>query len=97
MADKGGIISESILTLAHRQKKVPNHIKNQKNLNKLFTEICVKFELSAQGSDLAPFVGNGTKVKTSSEIKPPLLSARNRNLPKPINFKSSNIDWYENK
>ena len=26
----------------------------------------------AQGSDLAPFVGNGTKIKIPSEIKPPL-------------------------
>ena len=31
-----------------------------------------KFKLSAQGSDLAPFVGNATKVKIPSEIKLPL-------------------------
>ena len=31
-----------------------------------------KFKFSAQESDLAPFVGNGTKVKMPSEIKPPL-------------------------
>ena len=30
------------------------------------------FKFSAQGSDLAPFVGNGTKIKILSEIKPPL-------------------------
>ena len=29
-------------------------------------------EFSAQRSDLPPFVGNGTKVKISSEINPPL-------------------------
>ena len=28
----------------------------------------------AQGIDLAPFVGNGTKIKTPSEIKPPLIA-----------------------
>ena len=31
-----------------------------------------KLKFSAQGSNLAPFVGNGTKIKISSEIKPPL-------------------------
>ena len=30
------------------------------------------FKFSAQGSDLVPFVGNLTKVKIPSEIKPPL-------------------------
>ena len=29
-------------------------------------------KFTAQGSDLAPFVGNGTKIKIPSEIKPPL-------------------------
>ena len=32
------------------------------------------FKFSAQGSDLAPFIGNGTKVKIFSEIKPPLTN-----------------------
>ena len=31
-----------------------------------------KFKFPAQGSNLAPFVGNGTKINTPSEIKPPL-------------------------
>ena len=31
-----------------------------------------KFQLSAQGSDLTPLVGNETKVKIPSEIKLPL-------------------------
>ena len=42
-------------------------------MNKLFTEIGGKVEFSAQGEDLASFVGQGTKVKIPSEIKPPLL------------------------
>ena len=31
------------------------------------------FKFSAQGMDLATFIGNGTKVKILSEIKPPLV------------------------
>ena len=38
----------------------------------MFTEKGGKFEFSAQGQELAPFVGNVTKVKIPSEIKPPL-------------------------
>ena len=34
------------------------------------------FKFSAQWSDLALFVGNGTKVKIPSEIKPSLATAR---------------------
>ena len=40
--------------------------------NKLFTVMGGKFKFSAQESDLAHFVGNGTKAKIPSEIKPPL-------------------------
>ena len=36
-----------------------------------------RFKFSAQGSDLAPFVGNGTQVKIPSEIKPPLVQEEN--------------------
>ena len=32
-----------------------------------------KLKISAQGRDLAPFVGNGTKIKITSEVKPPLV------------------------
>ena len=32
------------------------------------------FKCSAQGTDLTPFLGNGTKVKVPSDIKPPLSS-----------------------
>ena len=42
-------------------------------MNKLFTVKGGKFKLSAQGRDLALFVGNGTKVIILSEIKLPLL------------------------
>ena len=30
------------------------------------------FKFSAKGRDLAPFIGNGTKVKVPNELKPPL-------------------------
>jgi hypothetical protein len=39
-----------------------------------------KFEFSAQGSDLALFVGNETKVKIPSEINPPLSVQPNLQL-----------------
>ena len=45
------------------------------SLNKLFNEKGKKFKLSAQGRDLAPFIGNGTKVKITSEIKLSLESS----------------------
>jgi hypothetical protein len=35
-----------------------------------------EFKFSAQGRDLAHFVGNGTKIKILSEIKPPLERPR---------------------
>ena len=41
------------------------------NENVLTVNNFLKF--SVQGSDLAPFSGNGTKVKTPTEIKPPLV------------------------
>ena len=33
-----------------------------------------KLKISAQESDLAPFVGNGTKVKIPSEIRQPFYT-----------------------
>ena len=36
----------------------------------------VNLKFSAQKSDLAPSVGNGTRVKAPSEIKPPLGIAK---------------------
>ena len=49
-----------------------NHSPWVENLN--FPPITVNnlFKFSDQGSDLAPFIGNGTKVKIPSEIKSPL-------------------------
>ena len=38
----------------------------------MFAEKSRKFEFSTQGRGFATFVGNGTKVKIPSEIKPPL-------------------------
>ena len=43
------------------------------NLNKLLTVKGVKFKLSAQERDLAPFFGIVKKVKIPSEIKLPLV------------------------
>ena len=43
-------------------------------MNKLCNVIGRKFKFSGQGSDLAPFVGNGTKVKIPSEINPTLAT-----------------------
>ena len=44
-----------------------------RKFEKLFTEKGGKFEFSAQGEELAPFVGNVTKVKIPSEVKPSLV------------------------
>ena len=43
------------------------------NLNKLLTIMDGKFKFAVQSKDLAPFIGNGTKIKIPSEIKPPLV------------------------
>ena len=40
-------------------------------MNNLLTVKGGKFKFSAQENDLAPFVGNGTKVKVPPEINPP--------------------------
>ena len=51
---------------------MPNHSPEQKlEISCLLYRGIFKF--SAQNSDLAPFVANGTKVKIPSEIKPPLV------------------------
>ena len=39
-----------------------------------------KLKFSAQGSNLAHFVGNGTKIKIHSEIKPPDYSTIRKSL-----------------
>ena len=43
---------------------------------KLFTVMGGKFKCSDQASDLAPFFGNGNKLKIPFNIKPPLASNR---------------------
>ena len=63
---KGGLISKSILTWVPLPRKA-------ENLNKLFTIKGRKFKFSAQKTDLAPFVGNWTKVKIPSEIELPSI------------------------
>ena len=69
---KVGLFSEDILTLNPLSKKGAKSLPWAENLNKLFTEKGGKFKLSPQGRNLAPFVGNGTKVKIPSNIKQPL-------------------------
>ena len=69
---KGGLITERILKVVPLPTKCAKSLPRAENLNKLFTEKCGKFKFSAQGRDLALFVGNGTKVKIPSEIKPAL-------------------------
>ena len=60
-------------------------------MDKLLADMGGKFKFSAQESDLAPFDGNGTKVKIPSEIKQPLdfepkISRVNVELIKAYNF-----------
>ena len=64
---KGSLISEPILT----KKKVPNHSPEQKSR---ISCLLLRAENSnlLLSSDLSLLVGNGTKVKIPSEIKPPL-------------------------
>ena len=65
---KGGFISEDILTLVLlpiRGAKVPNRSPDQ---NKSFNLMGGKFKFYTQGSDLASFVGNGTKIRIPSDI-----------------------------
>ena len=67
---KSGLISEGILTLVPLPTKSAKLFHWAEDLNKLLTVMGEKFKFSAQGSDLAPFVANGTKYKIPSEIKP---------------------------
>ena len=54
-------------------KKGAKSLPWAENFSKLLIVMAGKFKFSAQGSDLAPFVGNGTKIKISSDIKQPLV------------------------
>ena len=51
-------------------------------MTNVFTFEGGKFTLSAQESDLAHFVGNGTIVKILSEIKPPLEGKQSTSISK---------------
>ena len=56
-----------------------------RKLNKLFNVMGGKFKFSAQDSELAPFIGNGTKFKIPSKIQLPFCSfcsfSSNRGIP----------------
>ena len=71
---KGSLISEGIFTLFSLPTKGAKSHPWTESLN--FPPFTVNnlFKFSAQGRDLAPFFGNGIKVKIPSEIKPPLYS-----------------------
>ena len=70
---KGGLISEGILNLVTLPKKGAKCRPWAESLNLPPFTVNNLFKLSAQGRDLAPFVGNGTKVQIFSEIKLPLV------------------------
>ena len=73
---KGGLISQGISFLVPLPIIGAKSLPWAENLNKLFTVMGQEIKFfcsSAQGSNLAPFVGNGTKIKIPSEIKPPLI------------------------
>ena len=50
------------------------------NFNQLFTVKGGKFKFSAQMNDLAPFAGNGTKIKIPFDIKSPLATHKKENF-----------------
>ena len=61
---KGGLISDGI---CFRPQNVPNHSPKQN-----FPPMTLANNLFAQEIDLAPYIGNATKVEIPFEIKPPL-------------------------
>ena len=67
---KVGLISKRYFDFlwSHCQKRCQISPLSRK-FEYLFSEKGGKFKLSAQGQDLAPFVGDGTRVKILSEIK----------------------------
>ena len=75
---KGGLILEGILTLVSLPIKGAKSLPWAENFNKLFTGMGEKFKFSAQRSDLAPFVGNGIKIKIPFEIKSPLSRTKKK-------------------
>ena len=69
---KGSLISEGIFDFGSIGKKGAKSLPWGGTLNFLLFTVNNLFKFSDQGSDLAPFIGNGTNVKIPSEIKPPL-------------------------
>ena len=69
---KSGLISKGILILDPFPTKGAESLPWAENLNFLLLTVNNVFKFSAQGSNLTPFIGNGTKVKIPSEIEPPL-------------------------
>jgi hypothetical protein len=63
------------------------------NLNFPFTTVNNLFKFSAQRTDLAPYIGNGTKVKIPFEIKPPLQVAHYLKIFFSFYFKL-NLHWH---
>ena len=72
MSVKGGFISEGILNLVTLPSKGAKSFPWTENSNFPPSSVNNLLKFSAQGRDLAYFVGNGSKVKIPSEIKPPL-------------------------
>ena len=70
--NKDRLISEGILTLVPLPTKFSKLLSWAKNLNRLFTTMGEKMKFCAQKSDMAPYVGNGTRIKIPFEIKQPL-------------------------
>ena len=62
---KSGIISELNLPLIPLPIKGAKSLPLAENLNMLFTEKGVNFNLSANGKDLATYYGNGKKSQNT--------------------------------
>ena len=69
--EHGFLILEGILTLVPLPKKGAKSLSCAENLNFPPMTVDSLDKFSAQESDMA-IVGNGTKVKIPSEIKPPI-------------------------
>ena len=70
--NKDRLISKGILALVSFPTKFSKLLSWAKNLNRLFTTMGEKMKFFAQKSDMAPYVGNFTKIKIPFEIKQPL-------------------------
>ena len=75
---KGGLISDGI---CFRPQNVPNHSPKQN-----FPPMTLANNLFAQEIDLAPYIGNATKVEIPFEIKPPLSGPSIKDVSSNFNF-----------